>query len=202
MAIGTAARSTRARPQAWGRISITLKNFWLDILLFLAFVVDMNVRLTGLAIHEWLGIGLGLALAYHVALHWDWVVAVTRRLLGRLPTVQRVKYLVDLALFLDMVLLIATGLWISEVALPGLGWSVAQRPIWRQIHHVTAELSLWLAGLHLALNWGWIADAWRRYVWQPLARWASRLTPRHLTPVPVEGDVESAGSDVKREEGV
>jgi hypothetical protein len=31
-------------------------------------------------IHEWLGIGLGIALLLHLTLHWDWVVRTTRRL--------------------------------------------------------------------------------------------------------------------------
>ncbi|MEZ4590802.1 MAG: hypothetical protein R3D55_06625 [Chloroflexota bacterium] len=36
----------------------------MDIALFLAFIVDMNTRFTGISIHEWLGIGFGIALIY------------------------------------------------------------------------------------------------------------------------------------------
>lgn len=153
----------RKSTAAQRRISATLRNFWLDLLLFLGFVVDVNVRFTGLSIHEWLGIVLGGVLVYHVLVHWEWIVAVVRRTFGRLPAIHRLKALVDLLLFLDMVALIATGLWISEAALPAIGLSFPRDPAWRLIHRLTADAAIWLLGAHLALNWPWIVSAFRRY---------------------------------------
>jgi hypothetical protein len=42
-----------------------------------------SLGFTGLAIREWLGLGIGLALLLHLTVHWDWVVRTTRRLLSR-----------------------------------------------------------------------------------------------------------------------
>lgn len=157
----------RKKRRGW---SETLKNFWLDILLFIAFIVDMNVRFTGLTIHEWLGIGLGTALVYHLLLHWNWIVAITRRIFSKLPAVERLRYILDIALFVDMVIVIATGIWISEEALPLLGINVAPNFLWRQLHHLTADWVVWLIGLHLALSWKWIMNAFKRYMVQPVGR--------------------------------
>lgn len=170
---------TNRRPQPARRLSETLKNFWLDIALFFAFIIDWNLRLTGLAIHEWLGIALGVLLVYHLLLHWKWIVAVGKRVVGRLPALERLKALLDILLFVNMVVLIASGLWISEVALRQLGITAEAGFFWRRLHTLSADLTLWLVGLHLALNWRWITNAARRYLWQPLTR---PFTARRVQP--------------------
>ncbi|MEZ4730371.1 MAG: DUF4405 domain-containing protein [Caldilineaceae bacterium] len=157
----------------------TLWNFWVDIVLFLMFIIDMNTGFTGIPIHEWLGIAFGGALLYHLLLHWPWIVSVTRRLFGRLPSVQRIRYVVNLLLFLDMVVVVATGIWISEAALPQLGLRVQPNFFWRQLHHVSSEWIVWLVGLHLALGWSWITNAWSRYCWRPLFQRNQRKQAMH-----------------------
>lgn len=168
---------TISRPQPARRLSATLKNFWLDFVLFFGFMVAWNMHLTGLAIHEWLGIGFGVLLLYHLLLHWRWIVAVVKRLTRRLPALDRVKALVDILLFVTMVILIATGIGISEVAMRQLGVTLEPNFVWRRLHTLSADWVLWLLGMHLALNWHWITNATRRYVWQPLTRpFAPRTT--------------------------
>lgn len=155
--------------------SHTVKNYWLDIVLFFAFIIDMNFRFTGIAIHEWLGIGFGLALIYHLLLHWDWIISVSKRLFRRLPGGQRVRYLVDLLLFLDMVILSMTGIWISEVAMQQLGISVTSNFFWRRMHTLTADFAIWLVALHLALSWKWIVSSSKRYLLRPLTQKRQRI---------------------------
>lgn len=152
------------------RLSETVKNYWLDMVLFLAFVIDMNTRFTGLAIHEWLGLGFGVALIYHLLLHWNWIVSLTKRLVHKLPSGQRLRYLIDLILFVDMVVLTITGIWISEVAMRQLGFSFGENFFWRRLHGQTADLAIWLVALHIALDWKWIVNNTKRYIWQPLTK--------------------------------
>ena len=80
------------------KINETLKNFWLDILIFFAFVIDMNVHLTGLVIHEWLGLGLGVVMVIHLLFHWEWIVCTVKKLLkggGLVQTEQRPTHVKD-----------------------------------------------------------------------------------------------------------
>jgi len=160
--------STQVRSKRGG--SHTLKNYWVDIALFLAFIIDMNTQFTGIPIHEWLGIGFGIALVYHMLLHWAWIVNTLRRIVGKLSAIQRIRALVDILLFVDMVILVVTGLWISEVAMGQLGLGILPGFAWRQLHFLTANLSIWLVALHLALSWSWIADTTKRYLVRPLRR--------------------------------
>src|ERR1700677_4603641 len=111
---GPGVTASRRRILARARL-----DFWLDALLLVAYTLAYSLGFTGIATHEWLGIGLGEVLLVHLTLHCDWVIRTTRKLL-RLGGRERFVWLVNL-LLLSMTLCIASGILISEVALPQLG---------------------------------------------------------------------------------
>jgi hypothetical protein len=86
----------------------TRLDFWLDALLLVAYTLAYSLGFTGIATHEWLGIGLGVLLLVHLTLHWDWVIRTTRKLLRRGGR-ERFVWLVNLLLLLSMTLCIASG---------------------------------------------------------------------------------------------
>ena len=145
----------------------TRLDFWLDGLLLAAYTLAYSLGFTGIATHEWLGIGLGVVLLVHLTLHWDWVLRTTGKLLrpnGR----ERFIWLVNLLLLVSMVLCIASGILISEVALPQLGITLPPSAFWRQMHDITATLTLILVPIHAALRWRWIVGMARRFAaWRP-----------------------------------
>jgi cytochrome b len=145
----------------------TRLDFWLDAALLAAYTLAYSLGFTGIAAHEWLGIGLGAALLVHLTLHWDWVTRTTGRLLRR-DGRERFIWLVNLLLLVSMTLCVASGILISEVALPQLGVSVPASSFWRQVHDTTASLTLILVPVHAALRWRWIAGVARRLLaWRP-----------------------------------
>jgi hypothetical protein len=145
----------------------TRLDFWLDALLLVAYTLAYSLGFTGLATHEWLGIGLGVALLVHLTLHWDWVIRTTRKLLRR-DGRERLIWVVNLLLLVSMTLCVASGILISEVALPELGITVAASSFWRQVHDTTATLTLILVPVHAALRWRWIVGVARRLLaWHP-----------------------------------
>lgn len=185
MAVATSASPQHQKAQ-W---SETIKNFWVDIALFLMFIIDMNTRFTGIPIHEWLGIVFGGALVYHLLLHWQWITTITRRIMGKLPTVQRIRYAVDLILFIDMVIVVASGILISEAALPQMGLTLSTNFHWRSLHHTSSELITWLVGLHLALSWGWLSSAFNHYIWQPITGTMTGQKQISVEPVQPSGEL-------------
>lgn len=54
-------------------------NLWVDVVIFLAFLLALDPRTTGIAIHEWLSLAAAGAAIVHLLLHWQWIVEVTRR---------------------------------------------------------------------------------------------------------------------------
>lgn len=145
----------------------TRLDFWFDAVILIGYTVAYSYGWTGVVIHEWLGIGLGIALLLHLTLHWDWVVRTTRRLL-RPSGPDKLIWAVNLALLFAMALCVASGIAISRVALPELGLYTLQSPFWFRLHALTAEVTVGLVPVHMALRWSWTAGVGRRLLaWRP-----------------------------------
>jgi len=56
----------------------TVLNLLLDTGLLLTLFLMYEVKATGEAIHEWLGVGIALVMIVHILLHWQWVLTVTQ----------------------------------------------------------------------------------------------------------------------------
>ena len=140
----------------------TRLDFWLDALLLVAYTLAYSLGFTGIATHEWLGIGLGVVLLVHLTLHWG--LGAPHHPEAAAPGRPRaVRLVVNLLLLLSMTLCIASGILISEVALLELGITLRANPFWRQMHDATATLTLILVPIHAALRWRWIAGVARRF---------------------------------------
>ena len=112
----------------------TRLDFWFDAAILVGYTVAYSYGFTGVVIHEWLGIALGVALLLHITLHWDWVVRTTGRLL-RPRGPDKLIWLVNLALLFAMTLCVASGILISRVALPELHISLPlDDPFWDRAH--------------------------------------------------------------------
>ncbi len=140
----------------------TRLDFWLDLVLVVAFTLDYSFQFTGLTVHEWIGFGLAFVLVVHMTLHWDWVVRTTKRLAGRRGGREAVRWIVDLCLILAMTFCIASGLLISRHALPALGLTTTRDGFWTGLHTTTADVTVALVALHVALSWRWIVSVARR----------------------------------------
>jgi hypothetical protein len=103
----------------------------------------------------------------HLAMHWDWLTAVTRRLARRTPPVVRFNYILGLLLFIVFVMMILSGLMISRSALAAFGYVAPQRSIWRELHSAFSNIWLFLIALHIAMHWDWIKYFCRCYLGVP-----------------------------------
>ena len=124
------------------------------------FVVLMSWRLTGVPLHEWIGVTVSALIVSHLLVHWRWVearVANLRRHGGR-----RVGgLLLNAAVFAAMGTTIVSGFVISKVVLPN-HLSPERYLRWHGLHETAATFTLLLLGLHLAYNWDRIRSALRR----------------------------------------
>lgn len=161
------------------QISSTLNstkiNLLVDGVIFAAFLAASAPHFTGMAIHEWLGIGFGALIVTHLLLHWSWLAATTRRIFTSAPRAARINFALNTLLFIAVTLIVFTGLMISETALPLLGLQTAPNMLWKRVHTLAADFAVLLVGLHIALHWGWITSAAKRYIVIPVAG-ALRLT--------------------------
>ena len=149
----------------------------IDIGIFVGFLIAMDPHSSGIPAHEWLAVSLLAVLVVHLLLNWDWIVQITRRLFGAVNVLTRVNYVLNWLLFIDVSLIMLSGLMISESLLPSLGITLPHNAAWRSLHDLSANLFLMLLGLHTALHWNWIVDNTKRYLLRPLQK--PNPTKRH-----------------------
>lgn len=160
-------------------------NLYVDIAILAGFLVAYEPSLTGIAVHEWLSLAFSSTLVVHLLLHWDWVVQVTIHFFHNLFHSSRLNYIINLALLVDFVTIMLSGLMISRSILPTLGLQVASNPAWRFLHFSAADFSLLLIGLHIALHWKWIVSTSKRYLFAPRKR-LPVAQPQSLQPALVQ----------------
>jgi hypothetical protein len=65
-------------------------------------------------------------------------------------------------LFIDGILIMLSGIMISESAMPALGVTLSTNFAWHSLHDMSANLALLIMGLHLAMHWNWIVTTFKR----------------------------------------
>src|SRR5262249_27233315 len=139
-------------------------NLLFDIAIAVAFVFTMDVRYTGLRLHERLGLAFGAALVVHLALHWKWIYHITRTFFRRLFHSSRSNYVLNTALLINMLVIIVTGIGVSNTLGIRFGTLRALMVGWVRIHVIASEISIILVGLHIAVHWKWIIASSRKYL--------------------------------------
>ena len=94
------------------------KNLVVDILIFVAFLIAMSPNLSGIDIHEWLSLALLGTVMVHVLLHWDWIISVGKTFFKKLWHTSRLKFVVDILVFVAFITVSLSGILISKSALP------------------------------------------------------------------------------------
>ena len=150
-------------PKKSRKFSSSKLNYLIDLTVFIAFLFIMDPRATGIAIHEWLSVAFTLVIIIHLLLHWAWIIAVSKRFLRKLVAQARLNFVLNIFFFIFMTVAIFTGIMISEVALPLFGIHFEKNFTWRFFHNLSADITLIILGLHVALHWKWIVLMTKRY---------------------------------------
>jgi hypothetical protein len=136
--------------------------FSLDVILLLAIAVLQEPRRTSITGHEWLGVAFAALLFIHILVNWRWIVTTLGRVRAAEPRRSRINATLNGALFIVMVITVLSGVAISEVLLPLVDASRSDHIAWVKIHSFFAGTALAIVGLHVALNWDWIAGMLRK----------------------------------------
>ena len=150
--------------QRQSRWATTLATVGLDLVLTGLMLALFSVNLTGLQLHEWLGVGLCILIPTHVLVNWSWLAVTTRLLLGSLPWRVRVRHLLNASLFVSIVIVTLSGLVISEALFHGLAAVAGNPGFWHPVHTLASNMTLILVGLHLGVYWRNVLSMLRRLV--------------------------------------
>ncbi len=162
----------------------TQKTNWIiDAALFGGFLGSLWLDLTGVPVHQWLGLAVGAVSGYHLVAHWKWVKAVTGRFFGRTSSQSRIYYLMDAGLAAGFAAILGTGLVIST----WLDLLLASYAAWHTVHVAASVGTLALLVTKIGLHWRWIAGVARRSIFPAPA--ASKQTGA-LQPTPVAARID------------
>lgn len=132
-----------------------MKVLVVDALALVLYVVVSLPALTGVGVHEWLGLGVGVVLLVHGAQHIDFV---GRLLAARCSLRATGRMLLDVALVLSVVVVALSDLMESGAVLPTFGLYAEGYYFWGPLHAASAKVLLALLIVHGALN---IGSVWR-----------------------------------------
>ena len=88
-----------------------------DMLMAADFLLLMNVPVTGVLLHEWIGAGLVAAVFVHLALNRKWIAGVARRFKSA-GTKAKGRFVLDTAIAVAAGACVVTGLLISRFLFP------------------------------------------------------------------------------------
>lgn len=131
------------------------KERWIvDAILFGGLLVLFFLDLTGVDLHQWIGLFAGGLALYHLASHWNWVTAITERFFEGSSNRARLYYVLDGALFAGFALMILTGLVIST----WLNLTLSSYAAWLSAHIWISIATLGLVVVKIGLHWRWVAS--------------------------------------------
>jgi len=138
-------------------------NWLIDAALFIGFLLSFWLELTGVALHQWLGVAIGVVAGYHLFTRWSWVKAVTNRFFKQTSNQARLYYVIDATVLIGLAAIIMTGLVIST----WLDLALANYSTWTTIHVIASISTLAAVVIKLGLHWRWIVATARRYIFPP-----------------------------------
>jgi hypothetical protein len=134
------------------------KRWIVDAVLFLGFIICFFLDLTGVVMHQWIGVAAGILAGYHLVTHWGWVKAVTTRFFGKTSDQAREFYLIDTLLSAGFLGMLGTGLVIST----WLNLDLASYMTWRFAHVLVSIGTLLVLTLKIGLHMRWIVSVGQR----------------------------------------
>lgn len=148
-------------------------NIALDVFLLLAFLLLLSPRLTGLPLHEVLGLIVFIPVIAHLLSSWQWIQLTSTKIFTATKPRARINYFINAILFILVVVVIVSGFFISEIIVPAAGMNIVKDTAWRAVHVQTTTFVMLFSGLHIAINLDWIVSLFKKRL---------RLTSKKISP--------------------
>ena len=138
------------------------RNLAIDIAALAVYLVAANPAVTGIGIHEWLGLGMPVIFFVHAAMHVDWVIEAVRGSFVRLSWARTGNAVLDLVIVAVVMVVMVSGVMVSGAVLPALGLYADGYYFWDPLHAMSAKLLLALMLVHVAVLWPWLAEVFKK----------------------------------------
>ena len=133
-----------------------VKNLAIDLFVLVVYLIAANPAITGIGVHEWLGLGVMVAFLVHCIVHVDWV---GKAIIGFKNSTggARGNLILDASILLAFMIVTVSGLLISGTVLQSIGLYAEGYFFWGPLHAVAAKVLLALLLVHVVVHWKWFA---------------------------------------------
>ncbi|MBC5585923.1 DUF4405 domain-containing protein [Eggerthella sp. NSJ-70] len=132
------------------------KSLAVDAACLLVYLVAANPAVTGIGVHEWVGIGVLLAFLVHVAMHVDWVVEAARSAVARPSWARTGNLVLDALIVVAFMTVTVSGLMVSGAVLAAFGLYADGYYFWDPLHATAAKVLLALLLVHVVAHGKWL----------------------------------------------
>ncbi|MRX83975.1 DUF4405 domain-containing protein [Eggerthella guodeyinii] len=132
------------------------KSLAVDAACLLAYLVAANPAVTGIGVHEWVGVGVLLAFLVHVAMHVDWVVEAVKSAVARPSWVRTGNLVLDALIVVAFMTVTVSGLMVSGAVLAAFGLYADGYYFWDPLHATAAKVLLALLLVHVVAHGKWL----------------------------------------------
>jgi hypothetical protein len=130
-------------------------------------------------LHTWGGVIMIGVVALHVAIHWDWIVMMAKRMIGvlwlkgsQMSKGAKTNLLVDIVIAVSFLLTAVSGIYFLFAPTGGFqggqnaGWDpgfLFSRTTWDLIHTWAGVVLIGAAAVHFVIHWRWIKNVTTRF---------------------------------------
>lgn len=153
-------------------VGITGVIIFPELLYSLGFNLNSYGKAQVYQIHHWIGLLLFIFAVIHINLHWQWLVAMIKHIIKKTKKKELKSfnkpgiYIVNIALFLSMSLVITTGIIKFPGFLPFLGINLLTVPLneLSLVHDWSGVISVALGLIHIVQHFKWIVSTTKHYI--------------------------------------
>ena len=122
-----------------------------DIVMIIMFACLTKIKITGMHMHEVLGIVVTLLVAIHLALNFSWVKNVTTKIFDKnMNNKMRRLYCTNVILTLLVLIVFVSGILVSVTIFTNI--SAINRSVWVLVHKRSAILLVITIAIHILFN--------------------------------------------------
>lgn len=133
----------------------------LDIIMTICFICIMKIKITGMSLHEKLGISILVLVCIHLILNYKWIKGITIRLFDKkLKPIIKISYVLNVILCALILLIVASGMLVSVTIFTHI--SAENRALWADIHKIASLFAFICISIHVGLHWNMIMAGFKK----------------------------------------